>query len=176
MYRACSCKTVALCILRCTEHACQNRLLCAYFAALKMEIKTPDCSVHSSLYRAYIRAKALVRCAIAQTDRPLCCSLCILYTLSGPYCLASSVPVVFSRRGPIRVQKNNKIRLKKKKKEEKMMNSKYAIFIGKGHQCPHQGHQCPHPNQLFKQLSWCSFYMNISKTNFYPFYHSCILL
>ena len=121
-----------------------------------------------------IGAKALVRCAIAQTDRPLCCSLCILYTLSGPYCLASSVAVVFSGRGPVRVQKKKIKKITRldfffKKEEEKIKNSKYVIFIGKGH-------QCPRPSRLFKQVSWCSFYMNTSKTNFYPCYNSCILL
>ena len=45
--RAYSYKTVAPSILRCAEHACQNRLLCAYFAAPSTNVKT-GCSVHTS--------------------------------------------------------------------------------------------------------------------------------
>ena len=51
-----------------------------------------------------IGAKALVRCTIAKNDWRLRCSLCILYTFSGDYCLASSVAVIFSGRGSVHVQ------------------------------------------------------------------------
>ena len=57
---------VAPCILRCAEHACQNRLLCAYFAAPSTNVKT-GCSVHTSLHRACI-SKTVAACILRCTE------------------------------------------------------------------------------------------------------------
>ena len=59
-------KTAAPCILRCAEHACQNRLLCAYFTAPSTNVKT-GCSVHTSLHRACI-SKTVAPCILRCTE------------------------------------------------------------------------------------------------------------
>ena len=58
-------KMAAVCILRCTEHPIQTRLLCVYIDAPSMRIK-PGCSVHTSMRRACVLnqvALCILRCA-----------------------------------------------------------------------------------------------------------------